>query len=90
MTIHQAKGLEYPIVILPKLATGNRQDRTKVIVNRTSDPATGQPRNTLDIQIGRVGSGVHTPGFDKERERSSPTLKSAASSTSPPPAPRTG
>ena len=69
MTIHQAKGLEYPIVILPKLAAGNRQDRTKVIVNRTSDPETGQPRNTLDIQIGRAGSDIRTPGFDKEREK---------------------
>ena len=69
MTIHQAKGLEYPIVILPKLAAGNRQDQTKVIVNRTSDPETGEPRNTLDIQIGRVGAGVRTPGFDKEREK---------------------
>jgi len=69
MTVHQAKGLEYPIVILPKLAAGNRPDQTKVIVNRANDPETGQPRNTLDIQIGRVGSGVRTPGFDKEREK---------------------
>ena len=69
MTIHQAKGLEYPIVILPKLAAGNRPDNTKVIVNRATDPETGRPGNTLDIQIGRVGSGVRTPGFDKEIEK---------------------
>ena len=69
MTIHQAKGLEYPIVILPKLAAGNSPDRTKVIVNRAVDPETGRPGNTLDIQIGRVNAGVRTPGFDKEREK---------------------
>ena len=69
MTIHQAKGLEYPIVILPKLVAGNRPDDTKVIVNRATDPETGLPVNTLDIQIGRIGSGVRTPGFDKELEK---------------------
>ena len=69
MTIHQAKGLEYPIVILPKLAGGSRPDSTKVIVNRAIDPETGRPGNTLDIQIGRAGAGIRTPGFDKEREK---------------------
>ena len=69
MTIHQAKGLEYPIVILPKLASGNGPDNTKVIVNRATDPETGRPGNTLDIQIGKAKEGVHTPGFDKEREK---------------------
>ena len=60
LTIHQAKGLEFPIVIVPKLGDGTA-DRTKVIVDRAAE--------RLDIQIGSTDKGVRTPGFDRSREQ---------------------
>ena len=68
LTIHQAKGLEFPIVIVPKLGDA-AADRTKVIVDRTLDPETERPRNTLDIQIGAMDKKLQTPNFDREREQ---------------------
>ena len=60
LTIHQAKGLEFPIVIVPKLGDGTT-DRTRVIVDRATE--------RLDIQIGSNDKGMRTPGFDRPREQ---------------------
>ena len=60
LTIHQAKGLEFPIVIVPKLGDG-RRDTTQLMVDREND--------TFEIQVGPSNAGFHTPGFDLDRER---------------------
>ena len=60
LTIHQAKGLEFPIVIVPKLGDA-AADRTKVIVDREA--------GRLDIQIGSKDKKFQTPNFDREREQ---------------------
>ena len=60
LTIHQAKGLEFPIVIVPKLGDG-RRDTTQLMVDREND--------TFEIQVGPSNAGFHTPGFDPDRER---------------------
>ena len=60
LTIHQAKGLEFPIVIVPKLGDITA-DRTKVIVDRAA--------GRLDIQVGSISKGLRTPNFDREREQ---------------------
>ena len=59
LTIHQAKGLEFPIVIVPKLGDGTR-DTTRIMVDRE--------RDTFEIQVGAKSAGFHTAGFDPERE----------------------
>lgn len=59
LTIHQAKGLEFPIVIIPKLGDGTR-DTTRITVDRE--------RDTFEIQVGPKPKGFHTAGFDPERE----------------------
>ena len=59
LTIHQAKGLEFPIVIVPKLGDG-RRDTTQLMVDREND--------SFDIQIGPGSAGFHTAGFDTDRE----------------------
>lgn len=59
LTIHQAKGLEFPIVIVPKLGDGTR-DTTRITVDRE--------RDTFEIQVGPKPKGFHTAGFEPERE----------------------
>ena len=59
LTIHQAKGLEFPIVIVPKLGDG-RRDATQLMVDREND--------SFDIQVGPSNAGFHTPGFDPDLE----------------------
>ncbi len=61
LTIHQAKGLEFPIVILAKLARATASDRAVSVVNRDA--------GTLDFQIGPAAARFQTPGFAAARER---------------------
>ena len=62
LTIHQAKGLEFPIVIVPKLGDQGR-DSTQIMVNRGSDAP-----DSFEIQVGPRAEGFRTVGFDPERE----------------------
>ena len=61
LTIHQAKGLEFPIVVLAKLASAQTPDRTVAVVNRE--------RETIDFQIGRRDARFQTPRFAEEQAR---------------------
>ena len=48
LTIHQAKGLEFPVVILPKLADGQ---------SRANEFIIDRPNGRIDFKIGRAGRG---------------------------------
>ena len=59
LTIHQAKGLEFPIVIVPKLGD-QPPDTTQVMVDREN--------NSFEIQVGPKTAGFRSAGFDQELE----------------------
>jgi ATP-dependent helicase/nuclease subunit A len=61
LTIHQAKGLEFPIVILAKMAAAQAPDRSIAVVNR--DEA------RIDFQIGNRDQRFSTPGYESARAR---------------------
>ncbi len=61
LTIHQAKGLEFPIVVLTKVAAANAPDRSVAVVNRESA--------TIDFQVGRAGQRFQTPGYGAAQAR---------------------
>jgi ATP-dependent exoDNAse (exonuclease V) beta subunit len=54
MTIHAAKGLEFPIVVFANMA-GERRDATTTVADHTAQ--------ALHIQLGRKNDGFRTPGF---------------------------
>ncbi len=56
VTVHAAKGLEFPIVVFANLAT-NRVDRTSVIADRTG-------AGHLHVKLGRREDRFQTPGFE--------------------------
>ncbi len=60
LTMHQAKGLEFPIVILPKLASGSI-DKSTFIVDRE--------QNRIDFAIGPRTDRWETEGFSRAAER---------------------
>jgi ATP-dependent exoDNAse (exonuclease V) beta subunit len=64
MTIHGAKGLEYPIVALANLAERNKND---------AQPVPHEQRNFLHFRIGAKSAGRHghfkTPGYDDAWEQ---------------------
>ncbi len=60
LTMHQAKGLEFPIVILPKLASGSI-DKSTFIVDRE--------QNRIDFAIGPRSDRWETEGFSRAAER---------------------
>ena len=61
LTIHQAKGLEFPIVILAKLAGTSAPGRSIAVVNRES--------GTVDFQVGRREARFQTPRFAEAQAR---------------------
>jgi ATP-dependent helicase/nuclease subunit A len=54
-TIHGAKGLEFPVVILAKLAGGDAPDRDRTVVDREA--------NRLEFQVGSKDAQFASPGF---------------------------
>ena len=61
LTIHQAKGLEFPVVILAKMAAADNRERQISVVNRD----TGR----IDFQIGPSEGRFQTPGYEAARTR---------------------
>jgi ATP-dependent helicase/nuclease subunit A len=55
MTIHGAKGLEFPVVILAKLSSGDWGGREKRVVDRE--------QGVLDFEVGKQDNRFRTPGF---------------------------
>ncbi|MEE9277368.1 MAG: UvrD-helicase domain-containing protein [Dehalococcoidia bacterium] len=63
LTIHQAKGLEFPIVVLAKMAAADAPDRSIAVVNREEE--------RIDFQIGLRDRRFATPGYAAAQERQS-------------------
>ena len=61
LTIHQAKGLEFPIVILAKMAAAAAPSRSIAVVNRDAAK--------IDFQIGNRHRRFSTPGYESARTR---------------------
>ena len=59
VTIHKAKGLEFPVVVLADLA-GERQKRDNFVVNRRE--------GTFDMKLGSRDLGIRTLGFEAATE----------------------
>lgn len=58
MTIHKAKGMEFPVVILADAVYKTRKDRPPILINRA--------RNQLELKL---GSGIMTPQYEDELEQ---------------------
>lgn len=58
VTVHAAKGLEFPIVVFANMAT-SRNDRTNVLAGRGG----GTP--TVHLKLGATDAGFVTPGWDE-------------------------
>ena len=61
MTIHQAKGLEFPIVILAKMAGAEAPDRSISVVDRDAE--------SIDFQVGLRDQRFETPGYARAQAR---------------------
>ena len=61
MTVHSAKGLEFPVVILAKLSGGVSGDRERHVVDRE--------RGVLELEVGQEKNRFRTPGFTRAEER---------------------
>ena len=55
MTVHGAKGLEFPVVILAKLSSGEWGDREKRVVDREL--------GLVEFEVGKEDNRFRTPGF---------------------------
>ena len=55
MTVHSAKGLEFPVVILAKLSGGESGSRAQTVVDRS--------RGVLEFEVGSRDNRFRTPGF---------------------------
>ena len=63
LTIHQAKGLEFPVVILAKMAAAENRDRQIAVVNRDA--------GRIDFQVGPRDQRFETPGYAAAQARQS-------------------
>ena len=63
LTIHQAKGLEFPVVILAKMAAAENRDRQIAVVDRDA--------GRIDFQIGPRDRRFETPGYAAAQARQS-------------------
>lgn len=70
MTIHGAKGLEFPVVILAKLSGGTSADRSQSVVDRT--------RSVIDFAVGNRMNRFETAGFLKAAVREKSYSKAEA------------
>ncbi len=61
LTIHQAKGLEFPIVVMPKMASERWRSRAISVVDREA--------GRIDFQIGRAEQRFETPGYAAAHQR---------------------
>ena len=61
MTVHGAKGLEFPVVILAKLSSGEWGGREKRVVDRE--------RGLVEFEVGKEDNRFRTPGFDAASAR---------------------
>ena len=61
MTIHGAKGLEFPVVILAKLSSGEWGGREKRVVDRQ--------RGLIEFEVGHEENRFRTPGFQAASAR---------------------
>ena len=61
MTVHSAKGLEFPVVILAKLSGGVSGDRERQVVDRE--------HGVLELEVGPERNRFRTPGFARAEER---------------------
>ena len=61
LTIHQSKGLEFPLVVLAKMASAEAPDRSIAVVNWAEE--------RIDFQIGPRERRFATPGYAAAKER---------------------
>ena len=61
MTVHAAKGLEFPIVLLTALNSNRRASREAVLFDRESQ--------SVEVSVGSGTQRLHTPGYADQSER---------------------
>ncbi len=90
LTIHKAKGLEYPVVFLPDLGRSKPAEQSET--RRASFTVAVRRGSPWSARGASARCGVATPRRSSPARRTSVTRrpKRSASSTSPPPAPASG
>ena len=95
MTVHAAKGLEFPVVAVPELARGLAQGERQgdVVIGRI-EPGGDDGRARFGLRLApaaaEVVRGLGAPRAPRARTRPRPPRRARGSSTSRPPAPSAG